>query len=448
MFWQTDIATKIAELIGYHFKDVDLLRQALTRKSAILEHKQLEAVGHNETLATLGDGLLRAVIDDILMEIKPDYAKGELSPQRDELVNNIKLAKIAQEINLGSFLIMGKGEQKNHLGSGKNKILATSLEALIGAIFQDSKRDYLTIKKFIIKHWKLNITYRREYGALLIKAIIEKDEQAVEYSLAIGIDPNTSTDLRDSLLVQEAAFYRCPFDDFKDGVWGRNKVTLFCSDITSGTALQHAILSDRLVRPISTKPSKPSPGREAYIEDGMIYSKPLYIPSKNPSLEEVLSSLAPISLGNMNYIQNLKLAPWEPGYKVLREFFSSPISQPALQIIKLLLQHGADPNKTALFGETALHTAAYVGDLEVVKLLLEHKADPTIADKRGGLPKSCTNSEEILKLLAPQPAATTKSNENDAVRNRFFKPETLSNDEHHNAYTTTQDDNSYGCYIL
>jgi Ribonuclease-III-like len=73
--------------IGYTFKNPKLLQQALTRKSAILEGKQTQSVGHNERLEFFGDSILRTVVDDYLLERHPDYNEDQLSEARDTLVS-------------------------------------------------------------------------------------------------------------------------------------------------------------------------------------------------------------------------------------------------------------------------------------------------------------------------------------------------------------------------
>jgi dsRNA-specific ribonuclease len=141
--------------LGYKFKGVYLLTRALTRKSSVQEGLQDKALGHGETLATLGDGVLRMVMGDILLTSKPQAELEVVNEQMDKLVSNQRIAIIADRLDLDDYLVMGKGEQYNFEREGRNKILAATVEAIIGAIFLDSDRNYRIIKQFIEQHWQL-----------------------------------------------------------------------------------------------------------------------------------------------------------------------------------------------------------------------------------------------------------------------------------------------------
>lgn len=133
----------------YKFKNPDLLRQALTHSSFKREHEIYEdgiLSDDNERLEFLGDAILDLVIGDVLFKNMPDEKEGNLSKIRAGIVCEESLAKIADDLNLGQSIILGRGEIKSG-GREKSSILADAVEAIIGAIYLDS--DYYTCYDFV-----------------------------------------------------------------------------------------------------------------------------------------------------------------------------------------------------------------------------------------------------------------------------------------------------------
>jgi ribonuclease-3 len=116
-----------------HFQNADLLTLALTHRSYIYETPG-EGQSSNERLEFLGDSILALISADYLYRAFPNLSEGELTDVRAVLVRTETLANFARDINLGAFLLMGKGEQ--HSGGGK-RVLASAFEALLGAIYLD-----------------------------------------------------------------------------------------------------------------------------------------------------------------------------------------------------------------------------------------------------------------------------------------------------------------------
>jgi len=124
--------SKIAQLqrrLGYCFQDEQLLRLALTHRSA--------AGLHNERLEFLGDSILSFVIADALYHQFPKVNEGDMSRMRATLVRGRTLAEFGRAFELGDYLLLGPGELKSG-GFRRESILADAVEALIGAIFLDS----------------------------------------------------------------------------------------------------------------------------------------------------------------------------------------------------------------------------------------------------------------------------------------------------------------------
>lgn len=124
--------------IGYSFKDRTLLQNALRHSSYVNEKS--DQGSDNECLEFLGDAVLSLVIGHLLMEKYPDQKEGILSKMRANLVNEVRLADISRTMNLGVFLLLGKGELITN-GRGKNSILADAFEALVAAVYLDGGFD-------------------------------------------------------------------------------------------------------------------------------------------------------------------------------------------------------------------------------------------------------------------------------------------------------------------
>ena len=128
----------LQDQIKFQLSDLKLLNKALTHKSYANErNKNLK---HNERLEFLGDSVLDILVSDFLVHKYSDFAEGILSKIRAAVVNEACLAKLARKINLGDYLLLGKGED---LSGGRNKpsILADAFEALAGAVFRDGRLD-------------------------------------------------------------------------------------------------------------------------------------------------------------------------------------------------------------------------------------------------------------------------------------------------------------------
>ncbi len=120
---------KLEKRLNYRFSKQDLLREALTHRSASAQN--------NERLEFLGDSILNFVIAAELFTRFPDSPEGDLSRLRASLVNKDGLYKVASELQLGDFLILGSGELKSG-GYRRNSILADTVEAIFGAAYLDS----------------------------------------------------------------------------------------------------------------------------------------------------------------------------------------------------------------------------------------------------------------------------------------------------------------------
>ena len=135
----------LEERIGYKFRNPLLLAEALTHPS--LGHETQRYHFDNQRLEFLGDAILQLVITEYLYEHFRSEAEGQLTKLRSRLVSREGLKGHALALNLGSYLMMGRGEEASG-GRERGSTLADAYEALIGAIYLDS--DLATAKKFIL----------------------------------------------------------------------------------------------------------------------------------------------------------------------------------------------------------------------------------------------------------------------------------------------------------
>jgi ribonuclease III len=136
----------LEERIGYKFRNSLLLAEALTHPS--LRHETHRAHFDNQRLEFLGDAVLQLVVTEHLYRYFTAEAEGKLTKLRARLVSREALAIHAAEINLGNYLMMGRGEEASG-GRARNSTLADAFEALVGAIYLDG--DLGAARKFILE---------------------------------------------------------------------------------------------------------------------------------------------------------------------------------------------------------------------------------------------------------------------------------------------------------
>lgn len=138
--------TSLEKKLDYTFKDKQLLTQALTHKTYAFEAST--PIEYNERLEFLGDSILNFITAEKLYKTNTFFSEGELTRRRALLVNNNILAKKAKKLKLGSYMHVGKGEQKQK-GNQNPSNLANCLESVFGAIYLDSNLN--KTKKIILK---------------------------------------------------------------------------------------------------------------------------------------------------------------------------------------------------------------------------------------------------------------------------------------------------------
>ena len=178
-----DNIDRLQEVIGYTFKKPELLRQALAHSSYANEKKL--SSGSNERLEFLGDSVLSIVVSDYLYK-NLNVAEGELTKLRASLVCEKSLHIFAQKINLGDFLLLGKGEE-NTGGRERPSILADAFEAVIAAIYLDGGME--PAAKHILRFMPDDLRHAgkpafSDHKTVLQEIVQKNPEEKVEYILS------------------------------------------------------------------------------------------------------------------------------------------------------------------------------------------------------------------------------------------------------------------------
>jgi len=172
----------LEEKLGYTFQNRALLENALTHSSCANESRG--RLLSNERLEFLGDSILGMVVADHLYRNHPDLPEGELTRTRAALVCEESLVEVAQELNLGQYLQLGKGEEA---GGGRQRpsIQADAVEAVLAAVYLDggigSARKI--IQKYILSREVAGLTKPRDYKTALQELIQRESGQVLRYRL-------------------------------------------------------------------------------------------------------------------------------------------------------------------------------------------------------------------------------------------------------------------------
>jgi ribonuclease-3 len=181
--------------IGYRFKDRGLLEHALTHRSRVHEDAS-GGVFDNESMEFLGDSVLGFVIADMLFRQFPHHNEGQKSKLKASIVSAASLARLGEKINLGDFLILGRGEEKTG-GRRKHALIADCYEALIAAIYIDGGVE--PVRGFIERQFAdliqearrtgAEATFTEDYKSALQEWLQSHDRGLPAYRLAGEIGP-------------------------------------------------------------------------------------------------------------------------------------------------------------------------------------------------------------------------------------------------------------------
>ena len=130
-----DALEKLSDVIGYRFRDRELLEQALTHRSSLSGTRKSRLVS-NERLELLGDAVLGLAVTEFLFKRFPRKPEGELTNMKSVVVSRRILSRVARGLRLGDYILMSTAEERSG-GRQRPSILADTLEALVGAIYLD-----------------------------------------------------------------------------------------------------------------------------------------------------------------------------------------------------------------------------------------------------------------------------------------------------------------------
>ena len=186
---------ELIDLLGYNFRDIQYLQNALTHSSYANERRS-KGISYpsNERLEFLGDSVLELLISEYLYENFEGYAEGALTKIRQQLVCEKSLAAIAGALSLGEYLNVGRGEELTDCRK-RPKVLADALEAIVAAIYLDSDKFALAKgKSAVLSLFKdaleevprmLNGDYKT-----MLQQLVEKDGAAIlEYKVVAECGP-------------------------------------------------------------------------------------------------------------------------------------------------------------------------------------------------------------------------------------------------------------------
>lgn len=168
--------------LGYRFRDPSLLERALTHSSYANERRN--PIPSNERLEFLGDSVL-GVVTAVYLFNKEKGAEGELTRLRAALVCEKALCSYSQKLELGSFLQLGRGEQRSG-GAARPSILADAFEAVVAAIFLDGGME--SAREFLIPFLENELSNQKrlhfnDYKTTLQEIIQQNPEEQLDYVL-------------------------------------------------------------------------------------------------------------------------------------------------------------------------------------------------------------------------------------------------------------------------
>ncbi len=173
----------LEEKLGYHFRDPSLLENALTHSSYANEH-HMGSIHSNERLEFLGDSVLGMVTADSLYHTFPNLPEGELTRLRANLVCEGSLAMVARQLDLGSYLKLGKGEAGGG-GGQRPSIIADAVEAVLAAVYLDGgiSQARRIVQRFILSNIDQVQEASRDHKTYLQELVQRKSGQSLSYRL-------------------------------------------------------------------------------------------------------------------------------------------------------------------------------------------------------------------------------------------------------------------------
>ena len=174
---------ELEKAIGYPFHNITLLQNALSH-SSFANERWHDSLKSNERLEFLGDSVLGMVVADYLYRTFPNRPEGELTRMRADMVCEKTLATVANSLDLGRHLMLGRGEE---LGGGRSResILADAVESVIAACYLDGGMEAAVqfIQRFILVNVPVTKLHNTDYKTALQELVQQKKNQVLAYNL-------------------------------------------------------------------------------------------------------------------------------------------------------------------------------------------------------------------------------------------------------------------------
>ncbi|MEI6845585.1 MAG: ribonuclease III [Candidatus Firestonebacteria bacterium] len=180
---KTDLE-EFQNIIGYRFKDIDILATVFSHSSFVNENK-LHKKDSNERLEFLGDAVVGVITNAYLFEKYPEANEGFLTRVKSLAVSQPSLAEAARKCKLGGYLLLGKGEETSE-GRAKESNLSNAFEALAGAIYLDGGLSGATkfMKEFVLNDLVVDAREAKDYKSELQEIIQKKHKKRPVYHIA------------------------------------------------------------------------------------------------------------------------------------------------------------------------------------------------------------------------------------------------------------------------
>lgn len=218
--------------IGYRFKDRGMLEHALTHRSRVHEDAS-GGVFDNESMEFLGDSVLGFVIADMLFRQFPQHNEGHKSKLKASIVSATSLARLAEKIGLGEFVILGRGEEKTG-GRRKHALIADCYEALIAAVYLDGGTE--AARAFIERQFAdlivearrsgAGATFTEDYKSALQEWLVSHDRGLPVYRLAAETGPAHRRSFEVEILVDKETLSRAEGKTKKEAAQAAAKLAL------------------------------------------------------------------------------------------------------------------------------------------------------------------------------------------------------------------------------
>lgn len=202
------VLPQIEKQLRYSFHDRSLLSLAFIHRSYVNEHKEVSE--HNERLEFLGDSILGLIVAEYLYRNMPNTPEGDLSYLRSRLVDATSCVSYVQKLQIGDYLLLGKGERMND-GRGRDSILSDLFEAIIGAIYIDGGIE--AARTFLLNNFHQEIettlsTPLSNWKAILQDYCQKKYQQPPTYKVLEETGPDHSKNFNIAVIIAGSEYGR------------------------------------------------------------------------------------------------------------------------------------------------------------------------------------------------------------------------------------------------